>query len=106
MSDNLSREGLRLRTKLSEAGYEVTPKDFADAVDDALERIGHGPCSKCGREEELRYGMCFDCVFPPGTDESADKVRADMAANPDETIEERILRAGGTVIDMEDGDAE
>jgi hypothetical protein len=103
---DLSRRGHKLRTKLAEAGVEVTPSQLADAIDEALVRVGHGPCSKCGRDEELRYGMCFDCVFPPGTDESADKVRADMAANPNETIEDRIRRAGGTIIDMRDNNGE
>jgi hypothetical protein len=100
---DLSRLGHKLRTKLAEAGVEVTPQDLADAIDEALARVSYGPCSKCGQEEELRYGMCFDCMFPPGTDETADKTRADMAANPGETLVEWIRRTGGTIIDLGDG---
>jgi hypothetical protein len=37
---------------------------------------GRGPCVHCGRVRELRAGWCFDCVFPPGTDPIADRIRA------------------------------
>ena len=23
-----------------------------------------GPCKRCGTYEDLRFGLCFDCVFP------------------------------------------
>ena len=53
-------------------------------------------CVKCGKEAELRFGWCFDCVFPPG-DPEGDRIRAD-----DRTVEQQILDAGGIIVDNED----
>ena len=44
-----------------EAGFVVTPKELDDALMDAHERISSGVCRFCGKDTELRYGMCFKC---------------------------------------------
>ena len=59
----LSHDGQQFRQTLAEHGIEVTPSELAEAIDEALERIGGGTCSVCGRNTELRYGMCFVCAM-------------------------------------------
>ena len=61
----LTPRGHRLRTRLAEHGFEVTPDELAMSIkEEWLGHISWGACASCGRRRELRYGMCIDCIFP------------------------------------------
>lgn len=73
----LSENGLHLRERLAEAGFEVTPSQLEDAIDDALIRVRpglDGTCIKChhshrtrgpgkGTPLDFRFGLCDECAF-------------------------------------------
>lgn len=59
----LSPDGYKLRNAIAEGGFEVTPDELDDALLEAHERIGGGPCVKCGKMKETRFGWCFQCLF-------------------------------------------
>ncbi len=62
----LSKDGYRLREAIAEAGFEITPDELDDALNEAHERISGGVCKFCGEGDEnteLRYGMCFKCFI-------------------------------------------
>ena len=59
----LNEKGLQLRNAIAEAGYEVTPDELEVSLIEAEKRIGGGVCRFCGKEGELRHGMCFDCFM-------------------------------------------
>lgn len=61
--DELSKTGHALRNKIAEAGVELTPSELAEGIADAVARVGHGPCTFCGKTKELRHGGCFECVM-------------------------------------------
>lgn len=64
----LSKDGFRLREAIAEAGFEITPDELNEALEDAHERIGGGVCRFCNEgdeDTELRYGMCFKCFMKP-----------------------------------------
>ncbi len=59
----LSKLGYELREVLAEHTIEVTPSELEDALWEADIRIGGGTCRFCKRDDqELRYGVCFDCA--------------------------------------------
>lgn len=62
----LSAQGFELRNALAESGFEITPDELDDALNEAHERIGGGVCRFCNEgdeDTELRYGMCFKCFI-------------------------------------------
>ncbi len=77
----LSKRGLHLRERLAEEGFEVTPNQLGDAIDEALVRVRPGPngrCIKCdnshrtrgpgkGTPLDFRFGLCDECAFPEET---------------------------------------
>ena len=63
-SKRLSRMGQKLRESIAEAGFEVTPNELVEGIEEAAQRIGYGRCSLCRCDNmELRYGMCFGCAM-------------------------------------------
>lgn len=73
----LTKQGYELRERIAEAGFEITPDELADSLEEANERIRPGPdgcCVKCGNTHrtrgphngeplDFRFGLCDECVF-------------------------------------------
>lgn len=60
----LSFDGYELLFKINDnlPDEQVEADDLADALGEALERIGVG-CKGCGRDVDTRFGWCYRCVL-------------------------------------------
>ena len=61
--DALNKTLRELRNTLAERGIELTPQELAELFAEAFNVISHGACRVCGETNELRHGICFDCVM-------------------------------------------
>ena len=66
----LSRVGEELRQAIGAAGYELTPNQLIEGLDEAAERIrpgADGCCDSCGNDgsdgRDFRFGVCENCAF-------------------------------------------
>ncbi len=69
----LTREGLRLRESIAEAGIEITPDELANGLEEAHKRIrpgSDGTCTNCHRTHgrdgsplNFHFGVCDECAF-------------------------------------------